>query len=151
MATDRTVGSAGFSWDGKDIGCNILHKRIAATVAKPLVSGTTYNIFDIPKGAVCKGAWYIVRTTDAGTGTITVNAVSTGATVTMITTGATSGAAYTGIFPGAGLVYKAFEVAGTIDIIIGTADLTTSVFDLFVEIADCNVTAQAALDITYAS
>ena len=151
MATnDITVGSASYSWDGKDIGSNILHQRIAATVAKPLVNGDTYQIFHIPAGAVCRAAWYIIRTLDAGGGTITVNATSTG-TVAMLTTQATSGAAGSGIFPAAAAVYGGFPAAGTIDIVIGAANLTTAVFDLFVEIARCDVTAQAAAATIYAS
>jgi len=147
---DITVGSAGYSWDGNNM-ITLLHQRIAATVAKPLVTGDTYQLFHIPAGSICLYGWYVVRTTDAGTGTITINAVSTAATVPMVTTQATSGAAGTAILPATGWVGKWFEVDGTINVVIGTANLTTSVVDVFVMIVNSTVRADAAARIVYAS
>lgn len=151
MAThDITVGTASYSWDGSAMS-TILHQRLTATVADPFVNGDTYQLWHIPAGCICRYGWYVVRTTDAGTGTITINAVSTAATVPMVTTGATTGAAGTAILPANTLVGKWFEVAGTINVVIGTADLTTSVVDIFVEITNCTVRADAALDHIHAS
>lgn len=151
MAThDITIGTASYGWDGSN-AITLLHQRLTATVADPFVTGDTYQLFHIPAGSICFYGWYVVRTTDAGTGTITINATSTAATVPMVTTGATSGAAGTAILPANSLVGKWFEVAGTIDVVIGTANLTTSVVDVFVMIVNSAVRADAALAHIHAS
>jgi hypothetical protein len=147
---DITVGTASRSWDGSAM-ITTLHQRLTSTVADPFVTGDTYQLWHIPAGCICFYGWYVVRTTDAGTGTITLNAVSTAGTVPMLTTQAVSGAAGTAILPANTLVGKWFEVAGTIDVVIGTANLTTSVVDVFVMIIDSTVRADAALDHIHAS
>ncbi len=136
MGTDITKGSAGYTWDGKDI-TTVLHQRVTATVAKPLVSGTTYHIFNIPAFTFVEVGWYKIVTLDAGGGTVTLNAVSTAGTITLITTGATSGVAGTAVIPAnTETHHKWCEVAGTIDIVIGTANLTTAVIDVFVKVVN---------------
>ena len=151
MAThDITVGTAGYSWDGSAMS-TVLSQRITATVADPLVTGDTYQLWHMPAGTICKAGWFVIRTVDVSTGTITINATSTAATVPMVTTGAVRGAVGTAILPATGWVYKWFEVAGTIDVVIGTANITTLVVDIYVEIMNTTVRADKALDHIHAS
>jgi len=139
MGTDITSSHAGFPFAGEN-KVSVLQQRITATTAKPWVSGTTYHVFNIPINTLALTAWYEIVTLDAGGATVTVNFASTAASITAITTGATSGAAGTAVIPAnTSTVHKWYEVAGTVDIVIGGANATTAVIDLFVAVVNSAV------------
>jgi hypothetical protein len=103
--------------------------------ATGLVSGNSYIVLNLPKYSIVKGAWILVRTTDSGGGTVQIQD-SSGSVVS-----------YTGALAvsGAGVIGATFTIAnitayntggGTdyIKIVIGTANITTAIFDVCVEL-----------------
>jgi hypothetical protein len=118
-----------------DVPALITAGTLAAT---GLVSGNTYKLFNLPKYSIVQGAFIFVRTVDAGGGTITVNTAG-GATPTLCTTLSLATAGIVIDSSGAGWTIaniSKYNTGGGTDyvaILIGTANVTTAIFDVVVE------------------
>lgn len=116
-----------------DVPALIAAGTLAAT---GLVSTNTYYLFNLPKWSLVKGGFIFVRTVDSGGGTISVLCGST----TYATTLAISTAGLITDASGAGFAIAnilAFNTGVGTDyckITIGTANVTTAIFDVCVEV-----------------
>jgi len=101
--------------------------------ASGLINTNTYTLINIPQYCIVLGAYIFVRTVDTGGGTITVN---TSGSKTLCTTLALSGLGTIIDSSGAGwtianiLAYNTGAGTDYASILIGTANVTTAIFDV---------------------
>jgi hypothetical protein len=116
-----------------DVPALIAAGTLAAT---GLVSTNSYYLFNLPKWSLVKGGFIFVRTVDAGGGTITVLAGSTtyATTLSLATAGLITDASGAGFAIANILAFNTGIGTDYVKITIASANVTTAIFDVCVEV-----------------